>query len=56
MNLGSSFVDLLDYADDIIFTGSDIIVITSSKVFLHSQFKLKDLDQFKYFLGLEIAQ
>lgn len=53
---GSSFVALLVYVDDIIITGSSLDLITSLKQFLHSQFKLRDLGNLKYFLGVEIAR
>lgn len=53
---GTSFVALLVYVDDIIITSPNITVIDSIKVFLHSQFKLKDLGRLRYSLGLEIAQ
>ena len=53
---GSLFVALLVYVDDIIITGHSSSVLDSLKHFLHSQFKLKDLGSFKYFLGLEIAR
>ena len=53
---GSDFVALIVYVEDIILTGPSQSVIKSSKNFLHSQFKLKDLGPLKYFLGLEIAR
>ena len=53
---GSSFVALLVYVDDIIITSSNLSAVHELKVFLHTQFKLKDLGSLKYFLGLEIAR
>ncbi|XP_022849769.1 uncharacterized protein LOC111371828 [Olea europaea var. sylvestris] len=53
---GNEFVALLVYVDDIVITGSNLQVIESLKSFLHSHFKLKDLGNLKYFLGLEIAR
>lgn len=52
---GDDFVALLVYVDDIVITSPNSRVINSLKSFLHSQFKLKDLGCFKYFLGIEIA-
>ena len=53
---GAFFVALLVYVDDIIITSPNAEVIKSIKVFLHSQFKLKDLGPLKCFIGLEIAR
>lgn len=54
--LVSSFLALLVYVDDIIIAGpsSDLIQALNSE--LHCMFKLKDLGDLKYFLGLEIAR
>ena len=54
--LGSSFIALLVYVDDIIITGPSLEHIALLKQFLYSHFKLKDLGSLKYFLGLEIAR
>lgn len=53
---GTSFTALLVYVDDIIITGSNTKAIDFLMVFLHNQFKLKDLGKLKYFLGLEIGR
>ncbi|XP_022873700.1 uncharacterized protein LOC111392570 [Olea europaea var. sylvestris] len=53
---GNSLVALLVYVDDIVITGCDHQAIESLKTFLHTQFKLKDPGQLKYFLGLEITR
>ena len=50
-----NFVVIVLYVDDIIVAGPDVDVLTETKTFLHSQFKLKDLGSLKFFLGLEIA-
>ncbi|RVW45089.1 Retrovirus-related Pol polyprotein from transposon RE2 [Vitis vinifera] len=53
---GESFLALLVYVDDIVIVDNDYITIEKLKTFLDSQFKLKDLGQLKYFLGLEVAR
>jgi hypothetical protein len=40
---GTSFMTLLVYVDDIVFTSTDRQAITDLTVFLNTQFKLKDL-------------
>lgn len=52
----SSFLALLVYVDDIIITGSSSTQIESLKTHLNEVFKLKDLGNLKYFLGLELAR
>ncbi|XP_019248563.1 PREDICTED: uncharacterized protein LOC109227823 [Nicotiana attenuata] len=47
---------LVVYVDDIVITGSDYVVISSLKSFLHTKFHTKDLGQLKYFLGVEITR
>lgn len=51
---GHFLVSVAVYVDDIILTGTDIDEITSLKVFLHNQFRIKDLGRLHYFLGLKI--
>lgn len=53
---GNKYVSLLVYVDDILITSPDIQAIDELKIFLHSQFKLKDLGCLKYFLGIEKAR
>lgn len=53
---GQSFLALLVYVDDIIVAGPSLPLIRDFKVDLQSKFKLKDLGELKYFLGLEIAR
>lgn len=55
LHTSKSFTALLVYVDDIILTGSLNDNIQAVKVFLQSQFKLKDLEHLHYFLGIEIA-
>jgi hypothetical protein len=51
-----SFTALLVYVDDIILTGNSLSSIESVKNFLHATFKIKDLGDLKYFLGLEVSR
>ena len=50
----TGIVVLLVYVDDILVTGSDIQAIDHLKNLLNSTFKMKDLGQLHYFLGLEV--
>ena len=47
---------LLLYVDDVILEGNSLEEITATKLFLSHRFKLKDLGELKYFLGIEVAQ
>ncbi|XP_016648288.1 PREDICTED: uncharacterized mitochondrial protein AtMg00810-like [Prunus mume] len=47
---------LLVYVDDVILAGNNLEDIENTKLFLAKQFKLKDLGQLKYFLGIEVAR
>ena len=53
---GDQFVIVLVYVDDIILAGPNVEVLNEFKLKLQSTFKLKDLGNLKYFLGLEIAR
>ena len=52
---GKSFTALLIYVDDILITGNDIDSINATKKFLHSNFRIKELGDLKYFLGIEVS-
>jgi hypothetical protein len=51
----TSFIVLLVYVDDVIITGTSLLEIQAIKSALHHSFRIKDLGQLKYFLGLEVA-
>ena len=51
-----SFIALLVYVDDILIASNDVHVVEELKVFLDQEFKLKDLGNLKFFLGLEVAR
>ena len=50
-----SFIALLVYIDDTLIASNDVHAIEEVKMFLDQEFKLKDLGNLKYFLGLEVA-
>ena len=52
---GDSFIVLLVYVDDVLIASNDQKGVKEFKVFLDHKFKLKDLGDLRYFLGLEIA-
>nr|GEW87545.1 ribonuclease H-like domain-containing protein [Tanacetum cinerariifolium] len=51
---GNVFLALLVYVDDIIITGNNVSEIDKFKVFLKSNFMIKDLGKLKYFTGIEV--
>ncbi|WRX09333.1 Reverse transcriptase [Theobroma cacao] len=50
------FVTLLVYVDDILLGSTSVQALNDVKTYLSSQYKLKDLGNVKYFLGLEVAR
>lgn len=52
-NNSEAFVALLVYVDDVLITSDNMQVGVDLKVLLDRQFKLKDLGDLKFFLGLE---
>lgn len=51
----TSFTALLVYVDDVIIIGDSLDEFTFIKNILNTSFKIKDLGQLKYFLGLEVV-
>ena len=54
--LKGSFIALLVYVDDVIIASDSSTEVSSFISLLNDRFKLKDLGQLKFFLGLEIAR
>lgn len=54
LNEGSEVAIMLVYVDDILFTRSDITLLQNVKIVLKTTFKIKDLGDLKYFLGIEV--
>ena len=52
---GNSFTVVFIYVDDMTITGNDENVNATLKESLHTKFRIKDLDQLRYFLGIEVA-
>ena len=52
----TSFITLLVYVDDILLASDNKQAVDELKVLLDQQFKLKDLGELKFFLGLEVAR
>ena len=52
----SSILYLLVYVDDIILTGSSIVLIQQMVQALHQAFSIKDLGSLNYFLGIEATR
>jgi hypothetical protein len=52
---GYVFIAFLAYVDDIIIASNDDDAVAALTQHLHAQFKLKDLGDVKFVLGLEIA-
>ena len=53
---GQSIVLLTVYVDDIVVTGNNSSEIAALKAFLNDKFKIKDLGEPNYFLGMEVVQ
>jgi Reverse transcriptase (RNA-dependent DNA polymerase) len=56
LNTEKGIVIILIYVDDLVVTGSDQNGIDTLKAYLKTEFDIKDLDNLRYFLGIEIAR
>jgi hypothetical protein len=52
---GSNFTALLVYVDDIILAGNSLHEFTRIKKVMDNEFRIKDLGQLRYFIGIEVA-
>ena len=55
-NSSKAFIALLVNVDDVLITSDNVQAVADLKVLLDKQFKLKDLGDLKFFLGLEVAR
>ncbi|XP_041017970.1 uncharacterized mitochondrial protein AtMg00810-like [Juglans microcarpa x Juglans regia] len=53
---GASFIALLVYVDGILIASNDSHVVDDLKLLLDTKFKLKDMGQLRYFLGLVVTR
>ncbi|KAL2234876.1 UNVERIFIED_CONTAM: Retrovirus-related Pol polyprotein from transposon TNT 1-94 [Sesamum indicum] len=53
--LGSDFIGLLVYMDDVLIMVPTVTLISQVKAYLDNAFSIKDLGSARYFLGLQIA-
>lgn len=51
-----ALIIVLVYVDDLLITGSNQSLINNIRSDLKRQFKIKDLGEFKLFLGIEVAR
>lgn len=56
MNKSNSFTAIVVYVDDIIVTGNNSTVIKKLKTYLNDVFKIKDIGNLSYFLGIELIK
>ncbi|XP_039047243.1 uncharacterized mitochondrial protein AtMg00810-like [Hibiscus syriacus] len=56
MKKDDKIVVLLIYVDDLLITGNDNCLIDDLKNLMNKKFKMKDLGELKYFLGLEVMR
>lgn len=53
---GQKFVIVLIYVDDLVITGNNEEFINETKEVLKQKFKVKDLGELRYFLGIEVLR
>nr|XP_016441060.1 PREDICTED: uncharacterized mitochondrial protein AtMg00810-like [Nicotiana tabacum] len=51
-----NLVIVLVYVDDLLITENSVQLIEHAKAILHRQFRVKDLGELKYFLGIEVLR
>ena len=51
---GSVVIFLVLYVDDILLIGNDIFMLISIKVWLSTEFSMKDLGEASYILGIKV--
>ncbi|XP_047256248.1 uncharacterized mitochondrial protein AtMg00810-like [Capsicum annuum] len=56
LHQGDDTMVVLVYVDDLLFTRSNAALIDATKAKLHQYFKMKDLGNLKYFLGIEVLR
>ena len=54
--VGSVVVFLVLYVDDILLIGNDVGILSSVKVWLSSQFDVKDLGEASHILGIKLLR
>ncbi|XP_016177623.1 uncharacterized protein LOC107619899 [Arachis ipaensis] len=52
----TGFTVILVYVDDLVLAGDDLFKIERVKQTLHDRFRIKDIGDLKFFLGLEVAR
>ena len=53
---GSKFIILVLYVDDILLASSDLGLLHETKIFLNKNFKMVDMNEAAYVIGIEILR